>query len=390
MADNFLKYCQLNQRPELLKQWDTERNFPLQPECISASTSRKVWWKDDLGHSWYQSIYSRTALKCGCPVCAGRKILSGFNDLATTHPLLAAQWHPSLNGGLSPQQVSAGSGRKVWWICEKGHEWQALIASRVRGCGCPICSNRIVLPGFNDLATTHPELAAEWHPSKNGDLTPQEISYGYDKKVWWRCGYGHEWQAAPKTRVRMKAGCPVCANYAVQRGYNDLKTLFPHVAAEWHPTKNGALTPEQVVAGNSRTVWWRCPLGHEWRAKISDRTRGTTGCPYCTGKKVLKGFNDLASQDPDIAKQWHPTLNGALTPEMVTTGSNRRVWWICSEGHVWRTSIWNRTYVNKRTGCPVCAGKINRRNASYYQSLAQGTMGESEIKTGEESLHHGR
>ena len=160
----------------------------------------------------------------------------------------------------------------------------------------------------------------------------------------------------------MGAGCPICANDVAQAGYNDLTTLFPAVAAEWHPTKNGNLTPSQVVSGSHQTVWWRCSLGHEWRAEIVDRTRGTNGCPYCGNKKVLAGFNDLASIEPEIAAEWHPMLNGALTPEMVTAGSNRKVWWICPDGHVWRTAISNRTNAKKRTGCPVCNGNVSQKH----------------------------
>ena len=275
---------------------------------------------------------------------------------------LLREWDTAHNLPMTPQTVTYGSHKSAWWRCEKGHSWHASIHSRASGCGCPVCANRKILPGFNDFATTHPALAAEWHPTKNGDLTPQKISYGYDKKVWWLCTNGHEWQAAPKTRVRMGAGCPICANDVAQAGYNDLATRFPAVAAEWHPTKNGNLTPSQVVSGSHQTVWWRCALGHEWRAEIVDRTRGTNGCPYCGNKKVLAGFNDLASIEPKIAAEWHPTLNGALTPEMVTAGSNRKVWWICPEGHVWRTAISNRTNAKKRTGCPVCAGNVSQKH----------------------------
>ena len=97
-----------------------------------------------------------------------------------------------------------------------------------------------------------------------------------------------------------------------------------------------------------------------------DRTRGTNGCPYCGNKKVLAGFNDLASIEPEIAAEWHPELNGALTPEMVTAGSNRKVWWLCPEGHVWRTAISNRTNAKKRTGCPVCAGNVSQKHRHLY------------------------
>ena len=360
------EYCVENCRADLLQQWNCARNGGLTPDTVTVGSRQKVWWIDRLGHEWQQAVYNRTALGRGCPVCAGREVRAGVNDLASTHPHLAAQWDRDKNGALAPQQVTAGSGRKVWWRCEKGHFWGATVASRASGCGCPVCANRVILPGVNDFATTHPALAAEWHPEKNGDLTPQKISYGYGKKVWWQCAHGHVWQAAPKTRVRMGAGCPVCANDVAQKGYNDLATLFPAVAAEWHPTKNGSLTPEQVVSGSHQTAWWQCALGHAWRAKIVDRTRGASGCPYCANKKVLAGFNDLACIEPGIASEWHLTLNGALTPAMVTAGSDRKVWWICARGHVWRTAIANRTNAKKRTGCPICAGNVSRRHRQLY------------------------
>lgn len=271
------EYCTENNQEALLEQWDAEKNAPLSPETVSASTHKKMWWKDSYGHEWAQPVYSRTVQKRGCPICANRVVLPGFNDLATTYPALASEWDTEKNGTLTPQQVFAGSGIKVWWRCKKGHSWKAVIASRAGGCSCPVCANRIILPGFNDLATTHPVLAAEWNEEKNGDLTPQRISYGYDKKVWWRCSLGHEWKAPPSTRIRMAAGCPICSGYAVQKGYNDLETLYPLVAAEWNYEKNNALTPDQVVAGSNRLVWWLCSLGHEWRAVIVDRTVGTNG-----------------------------------------------------------------------------------------------------------------
>ena len=364
------EYCTENNLEALLEQWDAEKNAPLSPETVSASTHKKMWWRDAYGHEWTQPVYSRTVQKRGCPICANRVVLPGFNDLAATHPALASEWDTEKNGTLTPQQVFAGSGVKVWWRCKKGHSWKAVIASRAGGCSCPVCANRIILPGFNDFATTHPVLAAEWDKEKNGDLTPQRISYGYDKKVWWRCSLGHEWKAAPSSRIRMAAGCPICSGHAVQKGYNDLETLYPLVAAEWNYEKNDALMPDQVVAGSNRLVWWCCSLGHEWRAAIVDRTAGTNGCPYCSNRKVLAGFNDLATLEPEIAAQWHPTLNGELLPTQLTAGSSRRIWWICSEGHVWRTSVANRTNAKKRTGCPVCAGNISKQNALYYQKMA--------------------
>lgn len=285
---------------------------------------------------------------------------------------LLQEWDTEKNIPLSPKQISPNTHKKVWWKCGKGHSWQAIVASRVSGCGCPVCANRVILKGYNDLASTYPEIAKQWHPTKNGDLTPEMVSAGYDKKVWWQCDKGHEWQAAVKTRARTSAECPYCSNYLALPGYNDLQTQFPAISAQWHPVKNGTLTPDQVVAGSNRYVWWQCHLGHEWRAKIVDRTRNTTGCPYCANQKVLAGYNDLATTHPEIAKQWHPALNGMLRPTDVTAGSTRRVWWICPEGHIWRTAVYNRTGRNKQTGCPVCAGqyKVKYRQQAYKDILS--------------------
>lgn len=282
---------------------------------------------------------------------------------------LLRQWDKEKNAPLTPMDIGAKSHRKVWWRCGKGHTWQASLSSRLEGCGCPVCANRIILAGYNDLAATHPYLAKQWHPTKNGGLQPTQVSAGYDKKVWWLCEKGHSWQAAVKTRVRQNSGCPICANYVALAGYNDLESQYPAIAAEWHPFKNGALRPDEVVFGSQRYVWWQCARGHAWRAKVVDRTRGTNGCPYCAGRKVLAGFNDLATTHPDVAAQWHPDLNGSLTPQQVTAGSNRRIWWICPEGHVWRTAVYNRTGKKRQTGCPICAG--NYRSTSKQQIYAQ-------------------
>ena len=93
-----------------------------------------------------------------------------------------------------------------------------------------------------------------------------------------------------------------------------------------------------------------------------------SGCPYCAGRKVLPGFNDLATLEPEVARQWHPALNGTLTPQMVTTGSRRKVWWECDQGHVWKAAIYSRTGP-KKCGCPVCAVKISKSRLARYQAV---------------------
>lgn len=284
---------------------------------------------------------------------------------------LLAQWDRQANLPLTPEAISYGSTKKVWWRCNLGHEWQAEIRSRTDGCGCPVCANRAVARGINDLASQLPELAREWHPAKNGTLTPQDVTSGTKRKVWWRCKNGHEWRASVQSRTLDGTGCPVCAGQVILPGENDMASRFPEVAQEWHPTKNGTLLPSQVSPTSKRPVWWLCPLGHEYVAAVGIRTIQNSGCPYCAGKKVLAGFNDLATTHPKLAAQWHPGLNGQLTPQMVTAGSHKKVWWTCAEGHIWKAVVYSRAGKQQR-GCPVCAGVVNgKRRVRYERMLAE-------------------
>ena len=339
--------------PDIAKQWHPTRNGDLTPETVTRGSRKKVWWRCEHGHEWEAIIFNRTSRSPGCPICSGNEVRSRFKEsLSVTHPELAKQWHPTLNENLTTDMVTAGSNRRVWWTCDEGHEWVAAILNRAHGSGCPFCSGQKILEGFNDLATTHPDIAKEWHPTKNGDLTPKVVNAGCNKKVWWICNQGHEYQSMIRNRTKYGNNCPYCSGQKVIKDINDIATTHPELAAQWHPTKNGDLTPDMVTAGAKKKAWWICEHGHEWEAKIGDRARND-GCPICSGKRVLAGYNDLATTDPDIAKQWHPTKNGELTPEMVTRHSNKKVWWVCENGHERNLSVDNmiRTAV-----CPYCKG----------------------------------
>ncbi len=364
MRETLYDYCQKRNNTVLLWQWDPVQNGDLTPEKISYGSKQKVWWRCEDGHRWQASVTARTCNESGCPYCMGRRPIPGENDLAHRHPELVAQWHPTKNGSLRPDQILPGSQQRAWWICEKGHVWSATVKSRVSGCGCPVCANREAAACENDLATTHPLLAAQWHPTRNGTLTPRDLVAGTHKKVWWLCEKGHAWQASVVSRTSGGTGCPVCTGRKILAGENDLASQFPKIAAQWHPSNNGALLPQQVAPTSNRRVWWLCELGHSYQAAVSARTMHGSGCPYCAGKRVLAGFNDLATLRPELASQWEPSLNGTLRPEMVTCGSHRKVWWQCPEGHVWKAMICSRAGPQK-CGCPVCAGKAKRRRPCY-------------------------
>lgn len=337
--------------PDLCNQWHPTKNGPNSPDNISSGSNRKAWWICEKGHEWESVIASRVREKLGCPYCSGRYVLSGYNDLATKNATLASEWHPTKNGDLLPTSVPPSGPQKVWWLGKCGHEWQTTVNSRARGSGCPFCANQKVLAGFNDLSTRQPQLISEWHPNKNSPVQPTQVIAGSNKKYWWMCKEGHEWEAAPNSR--QKAGCGVCAGQILLAGFNDLETLYPRVASRWHPTKNGALRPSQVSPSNKKKHWWMCEEGHEWESLAYPMTKSlASGCPACAGKKVVSGFNDILTTDPEVSKEWHPDLNLPLLPSEVPRGTRKKVWWRCKEGHEWQAIIANRTVSGNK--CPYC------------------------------------
>jgi len=286
--------------------------------------------------------------------------------LTQQYPVLKNEWHPTKNGTLKLNDFTRGSGKKAWWLCSKGHEWEAVIQSRTKGNGCPYCAGKKVLSGFNDLATTNCRLAIEWHPIKNL-LRLNMVSANSNKKAWWLCSKGHEWEAVIQSRTKGN-GCPYCGNRKTLIGINDLESLYPHIAKEWHPTKNNFLTASQVSANSNKKVWWQDAYRHEWEAIIANRTSNKSNCPYCTGHKSLSGFNDLNLTTPSLLTEWHPTKNLPLRPEDVTHGSHKKIWWTCLEGHEWEAALYSRT-AQKGNNCPCCSNKISQAEEDILKTL---------------------
>ena len=281
-----------NLRPDLVDEWDFEKNGRLKPEMFSLHSNEIVWWKcKKCGHEWKTSINRRTGnIGSGCALCGnikkGRSFHNGYlsanGSLAQNNPELAKEWHPFKNSTLTPQDITAASPIKIWWKCKKcGYEWQASPNNRSRGVGCPCCSGRVPKIGENDLATVDPVLSSEWHKEKNGPLQPNMVLPNSGKRVWWKCkACGYEWQAAPHSRSAGH-GCPCCSGRVPKIGVNDLATVNPQLAYQWHPIKNGNLSPAKVFPHSGKKVWWICPqCGYEWQAVIKSRNKGE-GCPNC-------------------------------------------------------------------------------------------------------------
>ncbi|MEX5255065.1 zinc-ribbon domain-containing protein [Kocuria arenosa] len=320
------------------------------------------------GHEYRSSLNALSGAVAngreGCPYCSGRAALAGFNSMAQTHPHLVGEWHPHRNGDIRPDDITgAGNSRKYWWTCKHGHEWPASPNNRAKGEGCPDCAGRRVAVGFNDLATTHPEIAREWDYAANHPLTPQGVTAGQGVRVHWICPSVHPYQATLDARTNRGRGCPTCANLNVRAGYNDLATTHPHLAREWDHRRNAPLTPQQVVAGSHQEVWWLCPLDHSYSSALGSRAEGK-GCRYCANQALLTGYNDLATVSPSLAAEWDATRNDGLDPAGVLAAGATKWHWICPQGHPFEQAMSKRL---DGQGCPHCA---NRKVAPGYNDLA--------------------
>lgn len=278
------------------------------------------------------------------------------NSFATLFPELSLEWNYEKNEKLTPYMVTAGSSKKVWWKCKNGHEWETSVVNRTKGIGCPYCSGKRILTGYNDLQTLHPQLSLEWNGVLNEDLKPNEISPGSHKKVWWKCNVcGNEWLAEIKSRTRGN-GCPECGikkrnqSKSTPKPGKSLAEKYPKLALEWHPTKNEMITAWDVHPGSHKHFWWIGKCGHEWDASIASRVRGEK-CPYCAGKRILQGFNDLRTTHPHIAEQWDFEKNQEQ-PTEVTHGSSKLAWWKCKVcHHNYQKTISQKVQYPK---CPNC------------------------------------
>lgn len=206
-----------------------------------------------------------------------------MKTLAKIHPELISEWSGK-NGDLSPDKVSYGSNRIVWWNGKCGHEWKASIKNRSNGSGCPVCSGNQVLHGVNDLGSCRPEVAAEWS-EKNYPMMPSDVTIRANKKVWWKCAScGYEWQARVADRTEGH-GCPVCAGAIILAGHNDLATLYPELMDEWGEENNDS--PSDYSPKSRKKVWWNCQeCGFHWEAVINTRVKGQE-CPVCRHTREL-------------------------------------------------------------------------------------------------------
>ncbi len=269
------------------------------------------------------------------------------------------EWDEQKNTSLGfyIDKIAYRSNKEVHWKCNKGHKWPLSPDKRINGSKCPYCSGRKVLPGDNDLATTHPDLVLDWDYEKN-DILPTQVTRITNIEINWKCHIcGHQWHTLIRNRTIEGRGCKKCSaktraekkhqtELNARGHFNDEELLL-----DWDWEANYPKTPEDYTPVSNDKVFWKCHVcGYKWKAKISNRVHGR-GCACCSNKVVVKGVNDLATKNPALAKEWHPTLNGDLKPDMVTPGMGTEVFWLCPKGHTYPATVLHRSYGTK---CPVC------------------------------------
>ena len=410
----------ISEHKDLMLEWDYKRNaaLGLDPNVLGEMSHTKAWWKCSEGHSWKAMISNRAAHKRGCPYCAHQLPIPGKTDMATLFPELAKEWHPTKNN-CSPSEVMPGTHNKAWWVCSEGHEWEAQVKSRTTGVRCPYCSGKKVLKGFNDLATVNPDMAAEWHPTKNGDLSPEEVTDASGKKVWWLCKNGHAYEMAVYNRKR-GSGCPKCSDalrtsFPEQAIFYYIKQEFPDAVSGYRDIFDSSMeldiyipslkvgieydgrvyhfkTSNQLRDGRKYAI---CKEHGVVLIRIQEMMRHTlfilcdhkieipnasdkylnwaiNNLCYHLGRIVLpdvrrdrkliqqyldKRNHSLAEAFPEIAAEWDYEKNDPLIPENFAPHSNDKVGWICKEcGYRWDAAIGDRTRPDA-TECPVCARK---------------------------------
>ncbi|MEK0224377.1 zinc-ribbon domain-containing protein [Bacillus proteolyticus] len=439
------KYTPINQYPHLHVEWHTKRNQFVLKKDFKLTSNSKVWWVCKKDHTFSATISNRKMGK-GCPYCAGKKVCLD-NCLATVNPGLASEWHPTKNGDFTPYDIMAGSNKRVWWMCPKGHEYEAVVNSRNRGSGCKICGNKRkgkrAVRDNNRLSLLYPNLANEWHPTKNEQLLPSDVSYGSDKVVWWMCNRGHEYKSPISQRTRGN-GCakcnaglhtsfaeqainyylsvevPVINNYKPEalNGMEidvyipSLKVAIEYNGWFFHSSLDrqnvdvlkedklkvlGITLIKIIELRNDEQLFLKQKIDdnqyiHKYRSHYSQEYFNSLD--YCIKMifKSLSNFNcgldnvdidskrdrliifekmqlrsvkkSLAAKRPDLLTEWNFKRNEKILPEFVSYGSGIKVWWTCSEGHDYEMPVAKRTSRNSQ--CPICNGSIVTDDTSLY------------------------
>ena len=400
--------------PQLVKEWDFEKNEGKSPSDYIAQSEAYVWWKCSKGHSWKTMISTRVRKGgTGCPTCA-KEYKTSIPEQATKyycsryfpdtignfHPewigkseidifipsIMTAieydgrNWHKSVEKDKNKNNICSAHGIRLIRLREPGiecfnNDCISLVSLKADDLSKGIVSVLHFLnikdPDVNvsrdideiykmmdyqeknnSLQNRYPEIASQWDYEKNSEfLSPKTVNCKSKISVYWKCDKGHSYKARIDHRTIMKSGCPICAAKKIVVGINDFASQHPELLFEWD-YKSNEKGPEEYTSGSNVNVNWICKNGHKWPASIVQRVHGS-GCPYCSGQRAIPGKTDIRTIDPKLIEEWDFEKNDNISPEMFLPHSSKIVWWKCKKGHSWKASIKKR-FEQKVRSCPLC------------------------------------
>lgn len=414
-------------RPDLVEEWDINKNLPLTPKDVTIGSGKTVWWKCKKGHEWQARVCNRTG-GSGCIYCAGQKAIKGENDIATTHSEILDSWDYEKNKELNPRDFMAGSNRKVWWKCPLGHTWKASVSKRTNGTGCPHC--------YFEYGTSFPEQAILYYLSKVTTVESRKKIEGQEIDIFlpdYKTGFeydGSYYHENEKGRLKEKKKNEIIKNNnitlyhikesnkklidkknniiycIIDRDYiyleqvikyiqellniiiegvniqkdqiniynqyvksikdNNFTIYYPELLDEWDYERNNGLLPESLSIGSNKKVWWKCKkCGSSFTTSIGRKIE-YSNCPYCSAKKVNE-TNSLEKRFPNLMKYWDKEKNFGILPSKLYYNSKKNVWWICEScGLSYKMPVCSRIKA-KTNYCSNCKhkhiGDKNRLNS---------------------------
>lgn len=371
-------------RPDIVERWNGFRNGAFTPEIANITGKEVVWWICPEGHEEEYGI-SRMVVNDGnlCSVCkdlhsgnlSARRLKklqetlalkepyrpgivsketweyiycpNASESIAVMNPYVAERWHPTLNGPRTPENHSALAHTWVWLVCDNGHEKLfELNGNKQTLDDCVGCQKSVM--------ALSPELVKEsWDFEKN-TVSPWNLSNANkDVPVWWKCSEGHSHQSTVTRRRLVKNFCQKCFT----NREDNLIVSDPHIAAQWHPVKNGESKPEDFTRGSEVKVWWMCQdCQHEWQANIKNRTINGTRCAQCFKSKP----GGLSSKHPDVYANLdiEETHKKGVNHRQLGHTSISVVAWKCSVNpeHIWEMSV--AKLLQSKVLCPECNTRI--------------------------------
>lgn len=346
------EWCINNNNTKILNEWNIDNLKSIKE--VGYSSRYLASFTCSNKHHYNTSVVNRVKSN-GCPYCSNKKVLKGYNDLGSLYPNLLKEWDYDKNT-IDPFNIVYGSDSKVYWKCSNNHSFVSKIRKRtILNYKCPYCNNKNRTIK-NTLYDFNPSYLLEWDYEKNNEINPKSVSYASTKKVWWICKKGHSFNDPIASRYK-GSSCPICSNRVIVSGINDFASKYPLLIKEWDFESNN-INPYKSMPKSHDIIHWKCSKGHKWSSLLYSRVKGTK-CLVCLNKLILKGYNDLDTTNPLIAKQWNYELNKDLTPFNIGSGSGKVVYWNCDKGHIFKSSIVKRTKYN--FNCPICKQDSKRR-----------------------------